>query len=58
MAKKKRKYPKAPKATASSAVWEAHVKKCQEVDKYNTEIDRDKSKVGQLMKKAQALKKK
>jgi hypothetical protein len=58
MAKKKRKYPKSPKATASSAVWEAHVKKCQEVDKYNNDIDRDKTKVKTLIKKAQSLKKK
>lgn len=35
---KLKKYPKAPKATASLKVWENYHAKCKDVDKFNAPI--------------------
>lgn len=56
MAIKKRKYPKAPKQTASLAVWERHRAKVQEVDRYNSNIEAAKKKKAGVISQVQKMK--
>ena len=58
MATKKKKYPKAPKATASLQVWQNHQAKCKEVDRYNASIQSDKKKKATVIAATQKLKNK
>lgn len=56
MATKKRKYPKAPKKTASLEVWERHRAKCVEVDRYNANIEAAKKKKAGVISQVQKIK--
>lgn len=57
MAMKKIKYPKTPKKSASVQVWERHLEKCKEVDKKNTESEKEAKKKLDTIKKVLQLKK-
>jgi hypothetical protein len=58
MATKAKKYPKAPKAKASLEVWEKHLEKCKEVDTFNKNVEAERKKKADAIKKVKALKKK
>jgi hypothetical protein len=57
MATKKVKYPKKPKQTASLQTWEKYHDKIKEVDKRNAEIEKEKKKKADLIKKVSGLRK-
>lgn len=57
MAIKKKKYPKAPKKTASLATWLKHEEKIKTVVKYNLELVKNEKKKTDLIKKVQSIKK-
>ncbi len=53
----KKKYPKAPKKSASAETWERHLDKCKEVDKHNSELEKKEKKKLDTIKKVSQLKK-
>ncbi len=58
MASKKRRYPKAPRKTASVQVWENYRNRCKDVDKHNASLISDKKKKEGIIKSVQQLKSK
>lgn len=58
MAKKFKKYPKKPKASASVAVKENYIKKCKDIDKENSRIKSEKVKGERLTKTISGMKRK
>jgi len=58
MALKLKKYPKAPKRSASLTVVENYLQKCRLIDKDNNKIKADEKKRIGLLKKVQDLKRK
>jgi hypothetical protein len=45
---KKKKFPKAPKRSASLAVWQRYEQRCKDVAKYNKEIEAKPSKISAI----------
>jgi hypothetical protein len=48
---KKRKYPKRPKVSSSLQVWKNYEARCKDVDRYNSQLERDKKAKANLVKK-------
>lgn len=55
---KKKKFPKAPRASASLEVWQNYDKKVAEVNKHNSTVESDAKKKKSLMEKTKKAKKK
>ena len=47
----KKKYPKRPKTKSGLTVWENYHAKCKEVDRHNSQLEKDKKKKAQLIAK-------
>ena len=57
MALKKKKYPKKPNAKASLKVWENYQSKVKDVNSYNSQLVKDKTKKENIKKSVEKLKK-
>jgi hypothetical protein len=57
MALKKKKYPKKPKASANLSVWERYQNKVKDVNAYNNQLIKDKTKKENIIKSVDKLKK-
>lgn len=57
MALKKKKYPKKPKASANLATWERYQSKVKDVNAYNNQLIKDKTKKENIIKTVDKLKK-
>lgn len=57
MALKKKKYPKKPKASANLATWERYQSKVKDVNAYNNQLIKDKTKKENIIKTIDKLKK-
>jgi hypothetical protein len=55
---KKKKFPKQPKQGASLKVWENYKKRCEDVNRYNAQIEAEKKKKEQVKKTVQSVKSK
>jgi len=53
---KYKKYPKTPKASSSLDSWKRHEEKVKEVDKFNTQIDKDKAAKKTVISKVKKMK--
>ena len=53
-----KKYPKAPKASASIEVKERYLQRCKEIDKENAKLKAEKKKSEDLSKKIAAVRRK